>query len=296
MMSTTTPDLDDLRRQIDQIDADLHDKIVQRIALIDQVAKAKQLQGNDASPMRPNREAGVMRGLAGRHQGKLQTATVIRIWRELINGATSLQGPLSVAVCAPARSVGYWDMARNHFGSSVPMTLHASPFDVLRMVDDVPGAVGLLPFPQNGEESPWWPALASQANEQVGLRVVWRLPFIVSPTGLFEQLEGLAVAKLKPEPSGQDTTVVTVEIDQDVSLARVVDQLGQCSFTAQPLAVFENSEGGPRLQLIELDGLIHHEDAAMAAFQEKMGEDLYRLAILGAYPKALAAEQGKNSA
>ena len=47
MMPTTTSDLDDLRRQIDQIDADLHDKIVQRIALIDQVAKAKQLQGND---------------------------------------------------------------------------------------------------------------------------------------------------------------------------------------------------------------------------------------------------------
>jgi len=296
MMPTTTPDLDYLRRQIDQIDADLHDKIVQRIALIDQVAKAKQLQGNDASPMRPNREAEVVRSLADRHQGQLQTATVIRIWRELINGATALQGPLSVAVCAPARSVGYWDLARNHFGSSVPMTLHTSPSVVLRMVDDVPGAVGLLPFPQNGEENPWWPALASQANDQAGPRVVWRLPFFASPTGRFERLEALAVAKLMPEPSGQDATVVMVETDQDVSLARVVDQLGQCGFTVHPLAVHENSHGGPRLQLIELDGLIRHEDAAMAAFHEKMGEDLYRVAILGTYPKALTAKQGENSA
>ena len=296
MMPTTTSDLDDLRRQIDQIDADLHDKIVQRIALIDQVAKAKQLQGNDPSAMRPNREAEVVRSLAQRHQGQLQTATVIRIWRELINGATALQGPLSVAVCAPARSVGYWDMARNHFGSSAPMTLHTSPSVVLRMVDDIPGAIGLLPFPQSGEDNPWWPALASQANDQAGPRVIWRLPFFASTTGRFEQLEALAVAKLMPEPSGQDATVVMVETDQDVSLARVVDQLGQCGFTVHPLAVHEQSHGGARLQLIELDGLIRHEDPSLATFHEKMGEGLYRVAILGAYPKPLTASQGETSA
>ncbi len=56
-MPKSTQDLDDLRRQIDQIDAELHDKIVQRIALIDQIAQAKQLQGNGTSAMRPNREA-----------------------------------------------------------------------------------------------------------------------------------------------------------------------------------------------------------------------------------------------
>ncbi len=295
-MPKSTPDLDDLRRQIDQIDADLHDKIVQRIALIDQIAQAKQLQGNEASAMRPNREAEVVRKLAGRHQGQLQTATVIRIWRELINGATALQGPLSIAVCAPARSVGYWDMARNHFGSSAPMTLHTSPSVVLRMVDDEPGAIGLLPFPQSGEENPWWPALASQANDQAGPRVIWRLPFFASPTGRFEQLEALAVAKLTPEASGQDATLVMVETDQDVSLARVVDELGKCGLAAHPLAVHEQAPTDLRLQLIELDGLVGHEDPAMAAFHEKMGEGLSRVAILGAYPKTLAADQGETTA
>jgi len=76
----------------------------------------------------------------------------------------------------------------------------------------------------------------------------------------------------------------------------VVDQLGQCGFTVHPLAVHEQSHGGARLQLIELDGLIRHEDPSLATFHEKMGEGLYRVAILGAYPKPLTASQGETSA
>ncbi|PPR66727.1 MAG: hypothetical protein CFH00_01135, partial [Alphaproteobacteria bacterium MarineAlpha1_Bin1] len=190
------PSLENLRQLIDAIDAELHEKIVERIALIDQVAKVKRAMDGNIHFIRPNREASMLRVLADRHKGQLQVASVIRIWRELINGATALQSPFSVAVCAPERSVGYWDMARNHFGSSVPMTLHTSPSVVLRMVDDGPGAIGLLPLPQNGEKEPWWPALASQTENQTGPRVIWRLPFFASPTGRFEQLESLVVAKL----------------------------------------------------------------------------------------------------
>jgi chorismate mutase / prephenate dehydratase len=290
-MPNDAPNLDDLRQQIDQIDSELHDKIMERTALIDQVAQAKQSLGRHDFAMRPNREAEVVRALAKRHQGQLPTATVIRIWRELINGATALQGPMSVAVCAPARSVAYWDMARNHFGSSAPMSLHTSPSVVMRMVDDQPGIIGLLPFPQSGEENPWWPALASQGNDQSGPRVIWRLPFFSSVTGRFEQLEALAVAKLVPEASGEDATLAMVETYLDVSLARVMGQLAECGFKVNPVALHEQDQRGVRLQLIELDGLVKDEDPAMAAFHEKMGEGLSRVAIMGAYPKALIAGQ-----
>ncbi len=287
------PNLDELRRQIDAIDADMHEKIVQRMALIDQVAKAKQNTGGNALAMRPNREASMARGLAERHHGQLQTASVIRIWRELINGATALQGPLTVAVCAPERSVGYWDLARNHFGSAVPMSLHTSPSLVLRLVDDEPGAIGLLPFPQNGEEAPWWPALASQSDGQAGPRVIWRLPFFASATGRFEQLEALAVAKMTPEASGNDATLIAVETDQDVSLARVVGQLGTCGFTPHPLAVQELAHSHQRLQLIELDGFVTQDNQGMKQFHENLADDLSRVAILGAYSKALSLDVEK---
>ncbi|MDP6345859.1 MAG: chorismate mutase [Alphaproteobacteria bacterium] len=293
-MPQDTSDLNDLRRQIDEIDASLHDAIVQRIALIDRIAAAKGQTGGDTTAMRPNREAEVVRGLASRHHGPLQTAALVRVWRELINAATAMQGPLTVAVCAPERSVGYWDLARNHFGSGVPMTLHTSPSDVLRTIDEAPGAIGLLPMPQEGEAAPWWPALASQPAGTAGAKVVWRLPFFASPTGRFENLEALAVAKLAPEASGQDRSLLVVETDLDVSRARVVQVLGERGLTARPLATHE-ADGERRAQLLEVDGLIDIDGPAVAGFAEAMGEALLRVSFLGAYPVALADERAEPS-
>ena len=137
--------LEDLRQLIDAIDVELHQKIIERVGLIDKVAEVKQNMDGNFHAMRPSREAAMLRELEKRHQGQMQVASVIRIWRELINGATALQGPFSVAVCAPENSIGYWDIARNHFGSTVPMTFHNSPSVVLQIVQEVPGAIGLLP-------------------------------------------------------------------------------------------------------------------------------------------------------
>jgi hypothetical protein len=88
---------------------------------------------------------------------------------------------------------------------------------------------------------------------------------------------------------------VVVETDLDVSRARVADQLGQCGFTVQPVAVHEQDQIGLRLQLIELDGLVNYHDPSMITFHEKMGEGLSRVSILGAYPQALAIDPaGQN--
>lgn len=295
-MSNSTPNLDNLRRKIDQIDGDLHDKVMQRTALIEQVRKAKKLLAPQDFAMRPNREAEVIRGLVKRHKGQLPAAAVIRIWRELINSATSLQGPMSVAVCAPARSVGYWDMARNHFGSSVPMTLHKSPSVVMGMVHNQRGTIGLFPFPQSGEENPWWPRLSDRNSDESKANIIWRLPFFSSITGQFEQLEALAVAKIAPESSGEDSTLIMIETNLDVSLARIMGELGRCQFEIRPIAVHQQRLQGVRQQLIEFESLVNEGNQAMVTFHERMGEGLLRVCILGAYPKALSFVPMENEA
>jgi hypothetical protein len=82
---------------------------------------------------------------------------------------------------------------------------------------------------------------------------------------------------------------VAIETGQDVSLARVVEQLGKCGYTPHPLAVQEQSQTGQRLQLFELDGLVSPVDEGMQKFQANLGDDLSRVSILGAYPKGLDA-------
>src|SRR5258708_38630665 len=76
--SAMAPDaktLDDLRREIDEIDDSLHDLLIRRTAVSLDIAKVKAPAngGNRgfAGSMRPGRGAALLRRLLARHRGKL---------------------------------------------------------------------------------------------------------------------------------------------------------------------------------------------------------------------------------
>ncbi len=283
-MPTDASSLDDLRREIDEIDTALHDAIMRRAGLMERVIAAKQTNDLPPTTMRPGRETGILRRLAERHEGRLPPAVVLRIWRELINAATALQGPLSVAVCAPAKSVGYWDLARNHFGASTPMSLHVSPTVVLRQVVERFGTVGVLPEPQDAEDEPWWLALMNEAPDAAVPRIIWRLPFFAAPLGRFEQLTAYAVACIPPEPSGDDVTIIALDAEADVSRGRLIESLAKAGLSSRVLVTHEAGEADRRAHLIHVDDFVREDDSRLAAVVADIGDGLHRALVLGAYP------------
>src|SRR3546814_15977852 len=100
-MSDNTPSLDDLRREIDEIDDAIHDLLMRRTELARQIGRAK---GQGAVFMRPGREARVLRRLVARHTGPFPKPVVTRIWREILPGFPRLQGPF--AARPEARRIG----------------------------------------------------------------------------------------------------------------------------------------------------------------------------------------------
>ena len=99
-MSENNSDLSNLRDEIDQIDDALHDLLMRRADVVDQVKDAKADSGG--AIFRPGREAEILRRLADRHSGTLPRDVIIRMWRELVSAFVSLQGPFSVSVGIPA--------------------------------------------------------------------------------------------------------------------------------------------------------------------------------------------------
>jgi chorismate mutase len=286
-MSADAPSLEDIRRQIDRIDDELLDGLIRRVALIDDVARAKASAGDGRPAMRPAREAEILRRLAARLSGKLPVAAVLRIWRELINAITQLQGPLAVAVCAPRKSAGYWDLARAHFGGTTPMTLHVAPSVVLRNVIERPGTVGVLPLPEDEDDEPWWLFLASGAGNGGLPRVIWRLPFFASPSGRYESLGAMAVACLAPEPTGDDESLIAIECALDVSRGRLLEALETAGLGGRILAGNEGQGSAGRLHLALVDGFVHDGDARLGRLAEAMHDTLRRTAVLGAYPRPM---------
>src|SRR5260221_11185445 len=102
--SAMAPDaktLDDLRREIDEIDDSLHDLLIRRAAVSLDIAKVKAPAngGNRvlADSMRPAREAAILRRLLARHRGELPPR-VVGIWRQIIAASLRAQASFEVHV------------------------------------------------------------------------------------------------------------------------------------------------------------------------------------------------------
>src|ERR1700750_2427415 len=95
-------DLAALRSELDRIDDSLHELLMQRARVVEQVAKSGK-----RSAYRPGREASIIRRLLSRHSGSLPAQTLVRLWRELLAGTTGMQGAFTVAVCEPDRTAAF---------------------------------------------------------------------------------------------------------------------------------------------------------------------------------------------
>ena len=119
------PTLDDLRKEIDRIDAAMHQLLIERSEIIDRLITVKR-STETGSAFRPAREAEMMRGLVKRHKGILPLDTVESIWRVIISTFTYVQAPFSVHADLSAGDALMRDSARFHFGFTVPFVACAN--------------------------------------------------------------------------------------------------------------------------------------------------------------------------
>src|SRR5258708_14013793 len=99
MAAIKTP-LDDLRRQIDELDDQLHDLLMRRTEIVEAIGKEKK--DGRVSAFRPGREAVILRRLVARHGGRFPAAGPLPTWREMLAAPRGVQIPSAAAVHAPS--------------------------------------------------------------------------------------------------------------------------------------------------------------------------------------------------
>lgn len=274
--------LSDLRGEIDDLDNAIHDLLIRRVEIVENISAVKKRDGGGNGAIRPGREAQIIRRLVRRHTGALSSTVVSRIWRELIAALCRLQGPLQVAVCAPEKSVGYWDLARSHYGSATPMTLHHSAQIVLRMVSESDGVVGMLPAPGSDDEFPWWPYLVTSVEDAP--KVIARLPFVEDRGSRFEDLSTWAVAKAAPEPSGNDVSLLAVRADEEISRASLRNALTASGFDCEDTTIFTHgSQDAGWTHMVEVNDFVHPDDPRLPKVAEHSQNRFTGIVTLGAY-------------
>lgn len=169
------PSLADLRREIDRLDAAMHDLLIERGAIIDRLITVKKTQ-DSGSAFRPGREAAMMKVLAERHHGLLPFDTIESIWRIIISTFTYVQAPYAVHASVEAGDDKMRDSARFHFGFTVPYVTHQDVSSVIEAVQNAAGDLGIFSFSKKAA-SPWWLGLDAPAAP----KIIARLPFVERP-------------------------------------------------------------------------------------------------------------------
>jgi chorismate mutase len=169
-----TPSLTDLRREIDRLDAAMHQLLMERGEIIDRLIAVKKSQETGGSAFRPAREAEMMRRLVERHKGILPLDTVESIWRVIIATFTYVQAPFSVHADLSAGDAVMRDSARFHFGFTVPFVPHMGASGVVAAVSESKGDLGLVPALAVASAGAWWSALEFDAAP----KIIARLPFV----------------------------------------------------------------------------------------------------------------------
>jgi chorismate mutase / prephenate dehydratase len=289
--------LDALRQEIDEIDNNIHDLIMRRTQVVEQVREAKRGQ---TVKIRPARECSILYRLIERHKGPFPKRELARIWRELIVATLSFEGPFSIGVHMPDapdpdeprhdRRSGRWNMARDQYGSFTPMSGYPSAGRLIDAVRSHEATIGVLAIPERKEKTPWWPHLATQAEGTP--RIITRLPFIGSPGDRGPNDQALVICPVEPEPTGQDRTYLVVETSDEIGLDRLATACKQAQMEAKFTSVWVDPETPSRyLHLAEVEGFISDDDSKILRLSECLEGAASSIMTIGSYGLPLSNEQ-----
>lgn len=290
--------LEEIRREIDSLDHQVHDLLMKRAELIVKVIEAKRK--NKMHTVQPEREAMMIRRLLGRHTGVLPREALARIWRELVGAVSLVQTNLKAAVTVPDNNRGllYWDMAKDYFSSVLPMQKSETALSALAAVREGEVTFAVVPWPENEEEKPWWSFLMTETGDYP-MRIMARLPFgDRSKTSIPPDHQALVVGKIKFEPSGDDRSFLALDLDHSISRNRIVDRTTELGLTPRSLYSMRTKDNGNTLHLLEVDGYVAQDDLKLTALLEKLEYPQGRCLCLGGYPTPPVYDDkvGKNVA
>lgn len=199
-MTAIKPDtsLDAIRREIDAIDDALLDLVIRRFAATGKVRATKESDGSlAASPLRPAREATMLRRLIARAENRISPELLVRLWRVILSASTQSQAPIVIHVDQElAEDLALRLKLAEHFCGMAIMA-HAGSGQALEAVSSRRGDLAAA-----RTTAPWAEHIAAAAG--AGVRLIGSLPAIGGRAIPDLVIFGHAEA----QPTGGDDTIV----------------------------------------------------------------------------------------
>ncbi|MGH6875199.1 MAG: chorismate mutase [Aestuariivirgaceae bacterium] len=193
--------LEGLRREIDAADRALLEQLERRFSAVQRIKQVKEENLREVQqPMRPAREAQILRQLLAQRQGNVPAALLVRIWRSIISSATSLQAVVNVHIEKDVEGDHLLrDLVRDHF-AGLPLRVGANDAEVVGRLADSPFDIAAV-----RAEGDWIAPLVKIQNH--GVHVMSVLP-LLAPRNQPPRL--IILGRAAAELSGKDQTLIAL--------------------------------------------------------------------------------------
>jgi chorismate mutase len=272
------------RKQIDELDDKLIRLLIERIGVVERVGAMKRSESPGVCPIRAGREAEQIRRIMQRFEGlrndTLFPAAAAAIWRLIIGMSTSIEAsPLKVSAFTPIGDRDLYWLAREYFGPFISVVRQSQINRVIGDVIDGKAAVGVLPVIRSSDATNWWINLMDEGPDVP--KVFARIPFVINETAGRDAPAGLAIARLKPETSGNDVSLWMLEADYNVSQHRLQTAFATAKLEGTWINI-STLHQLTRHHLIEVKGFIPSGHEAMTALVQGLGKAIVNVGFLGA--------------
>lgn len=250
------PDINELRREIDELDNNLLNLIARRLQLAGLVRKAK----SGVRVWRPSREHSLVRDLAAAADGT-PPELVARIWAELMSASLALQGPMRLHLSLEGDALQNWSTVRDRFGAALPTISYPTTSAALAAAYAEEEGVAVVPVP--GGMQRWWTSLC-RGGALEDMHILAGLPRV----GQDDWPVAVAVATADILPSGDDISLIGLS---DPNAALVTG-----------LSVRRRAETG-EFTLLSVDGFLAPDGPEITAIRAQDP----KAKIIGSFAKAL---------
>lgn len=293
--SADNPELAAFRQRIDAIDDKLITLLIERTGIVQQVGSLKNRVAPDQCPIRPGREADMVRRIMKKFDGSaFPPAAAAALWRIIIGASTSVEAPLTISVLFDDKNHDLFWLTREFFGPAAQIIRQPQVKRVIGDVLDGKAAVGIVPpLRRLDATADWWASLLDAAKDMP--KIFARLPFVYPEPPGRDSPMALAIARIAPEPSGDDVSFIVLETGPNVSQNRLQTAFAAAKLEASwinILTLYPES----RHHLVEVKGFHTAENESLKPFLTALGETPPKISYLGSYAAPVLLTPKKKQA
>ena len=264
----------DMQKQIDEIDLKLYNLLIHRTEL-------DERQPVNAVENTLGKEAAAIKNLLKFHRGNFPRYVIAKIWREILSASACLREKLKFSVFETDSCDDLINIVQEHFGSYAEYVTRSSFGQVMTVITNHEAQLGIIPC-DNHEMNlkPWWSGFSSTGE---GLKIIAKLPFLKRKENPLTESDVYVVALTHPAQSGDDVSLLGIEVNNDVSVSTIVEALESAGYRNPKIQLMAKVDDENKSYLAEVDGFLKPNDDGLKPLRAQFNN----INIVGSYARPI---------